>query len=187
MYVISRIRRSTDVQSYILYTARKFESSWHQLRHRWHHRLLFITVTSQWGPWRLKSPACRWFAQPFVQAQIKENIKAPRPWLFRGIHRWLVPWPLRGIHRWLVNSPYKGPVTRKMFLFDEVIMLWRLWYHRWRQNWHHDTYKCSIYIHKQAYITRNSPMKFSIPTKTTVWCPSYVCLTFALVYPRTTS
>ena len=27
-----------------------------------------------------------------------------------------------GIHRWPVNSPHKGPVTRKMFLFDEVIM-----------------------------------------------------------------
>ena len=27
-----------------------------------------------------------------------------------------------GIHRWPVNSPYKGPVTRKMFSFDDVIM-----------------------------------------------------------------
>ena len=27
-----------------------------------------------------------------------------------------------GIHRWLVNSPHKGPVMRKMFPFDEVIM-----------------------------------------------------------------
>ena len=33
-----------------------------------------------------------------IQAQIKENIKAPRPW------------PL-----WPVNSPHKGPVTRKCF------------------------------------------------------------------------
>ena len=29
---------------------------------------------------------------------------------------------LRGIHRWPANSPHKGPVTRKMFLFDDVIM-----------------------------------------------------------------
>ena len=29
---------------------------------------------------------------------------------------------VRGIHRWQVNSPHKGPVTRKMFLFDDVIM-----------------------------------------------------------------
>ena len=29
---------------------------------------------------------------------------------------------VRGIHRWLVNSPHKGPVTWKMFTFDDVIM-----------------------------------------------------------------
>ena len=28
---------------------------------------------------------------------------------------------VRGIHRWPVNSPHKGPVTRKMFPFDDVI------------------------------------------------------------------
>ena len=29
---------------------------------------------------------------------------------------------VRGIHRRPVNSPHKWPVTRKMFLFDDVIM-----------------------------------------------------------------
>ena len=29
---------------------------------------------------------------------------------------------VREIHRWPVNSPHKGSVTRKMFLFDDVIM-----------------------------------------------------------------
>ena len=29
----------------------------------------------------------------------------------------------RGIHRWPVNSPHKWPVMRKMFPFDDVIML----------------------------------------------------------------
>ena len=29
----------------------------------------------------------------------------------------------RGIHRWPVNSQHKGPVTRKMFSFDDVIMV----------------------------------------------------------------
>ena len=29
---------------------------------------------------------------------------------------------VRGIHRWPVNSPHKGPVTRKMLPFDDVIM-----------------------------------------------------------------
>ena len=33
---------------------------------------------------------------------------------------------MRGIHRWPVNSPHKGPVTRKMFPFDDVIMNKRL-------------------------------------------------------------
>ena len=27
-----------------------------------------------------------------------------------------------GIHRWPVNSPHKGPLTQKMFPFDDVIM-----------------------------------------------------------------
>ena len=38
------------------------------------------------------------------------NIKAPRHW------------PVRGIHRWPVNSTHKGLVTRKMSPFDDVIM-----------------------------------------------------------------
>ena len=29
---------------------------------------------------------------------------------------------VRRIHRWLVNSPHNGPVTRKMFSFDDVII-----------------------------------------------------------------
>ena len=32
----------------------------------------------------------------------------------------------RGIHRWPVNSPHKGPVMRKMFPFDDIIMHLRL-------------------------------------------------------------
>ena len=31
---------------------------------------------------------------------------------------------VRGIHRSPVDSPHKGPVTRKMFPFDDVIMKW---------------------------------------------------------------
>ena len=36
-----------------------------------------ITVTSQWTQWRFTSPASRLCTLPFIQAQIKENIKAP--------------------------------------------------------------------------------------------------------------
>ena len=33
---------------------------------------------------------------------------------------------VRGIHRWPVNSPHKGPVTRKMLPFDDVILYVRI-------------------------------------------------------------
>ena len=42
-----------------------------------------ITMTSQWVGWRLKSPASRLFTQPFILAQIKENIKALHHWPLR--------------------------------------------------------------------------------------------------------
>ena len=51
-------------------------------------------------------------SQPFVQAQVKENSKAPHHWPLWG--EW--------IHRWPVNSPHKGPVTREIFPFDHVTM-----------------------------------------------------------------
>ena len=60
---------------------------------------------------RLKSPASRLFAQPFVQALIKVNIKVPRHW------------PVWGEFKWPVNSPHIGPVKRNMFPFDDVIMV----------------------------------------------------------------
>ena len=43
-----------------------------------------ITMTSQWAWWRLRSPASRLFTQPFIRAQIKDNIKAPRHWPLSG-------------------------------------------------------------------------------------------------------
>ena len=61
-------------------------------------------MTLYWAQWNLKSPAFRLFTQPFVQAQIKEDIKAPRTDLCEGINRW----PL--------NSRHKGPATRKILL-----------------------------------------------------------------------
>ena len=39
-----------------------------------------ITMTSLWARWHLKSPASRLFTQPFIEAQIKENFKAPPHW-----------------------------------------------------------------------------------------------------------
>ena len=43
-----------------------------------------ITMTSWWTRLRLKSPASRLFTQSFIQAQINENIKAPRHWPLFG-------------------------------------------------------------------------------------------------------
>ena len=43
-----------------------------------------ITMSSPCAPWTLKSSASRLFAQPFVQAHIIENIKAPRQWPLWG-------------------------------------------------------------------------------------------------------
>ena len=60
--------------------------------------------------WRLKSPAFRLFTQLFVQVQIRENIKAPRHWLSEGNS------PVTG------EFPHKGPVTREIFPFDDVIV-----------------------------------------------------------------
>ena len=43
-----------------------------------------ITMTLSLSRWRFKSLASRLFAQLLVQAQIKENIKAPRRWPLCG-------------------------------------------------------------------------------------------------------
>ena len=45
---------------------------------------LSIKMTSKWVRWRLKSPASRLFIQPFIQAWLTENIKAPRHWPLWG-------------------------------------------------------------------------------------------------------
>ena len=68
-------------------------------------------MTPQRAWWRVKSPASRLFTQPFILAQIKENIKAPRHW------------PLWGEFSgdlWIPRT--KRPVTGKMFPFDDVNM-----------------------------------------------------------------
>ena len=45
---------------------------------------------------------------------------------------------VRGIHRWPTNSPHKGPVTRKMFPFDAVIMVLYIgWTVFWLDRWPH--------------------------------------------------
>ena len=52
-----------------------------------------------------------WLDQPFVQAQIKENISSTSLAF------------VRGIHRWPVDSPHKGPLTRELFPFNYFIII----------------------------------------------------------------
>ena len=68
-------------------------------------------MPSWWVRWRLKSPASWLFTQPFVQVQIKENIKAPSHWHLCGEPTG---------DRW--HSPHKRPGARKIYLIDDVIM-----------------------------------------------------------------
>ena len=84
----------------------------HWLYIHFHFQCYFITMTSLWPRWCLKSSASRLFTQPFIRAQIKIKHQSPASLAF-----------VWGIHRGPVNSPHKWPVTRKMFPFDDVIML----------------------------------------------------------------
>ena len=66
---------------------------------------------SAMAPLRLKSPASRLFTQLFKQSADQRKHQSSTSLAF-----------VRATYRWSVNSPHKGPVTRKMFPFDDVIM-----------------------------------------------------------------
>ena len=106
--------------------------------------------------WRLKSPAPRLFAQPFVQAQIKENTKALRHWPLWGesisqrAHDDVIKWKhfprnwpfLRGIP---VNSPHKGQ-WRGALMFSLICV----WIYGWVMPQSHPT---------------TGPVRFSSPVR----------------------
>ena len=84
-FVVISLIRSKLVWSICQYHSGFFH--WHWSHRKWisNHKIYwYITLRSQWASWRLKSPASRLFAQPFVQAHIKENIKVPRHWPLWG-------------------------------------------------------------------------------------------------------
>ena len=65
---------------------------------------------------------------------------------------------VRGIHWWPVNSPQKGPVTQKMFPFDDVILkthLLVLWRDYWEgfvvSNTHPGTWQSKEPLYKQPW------------------------------------
>ena len=74
-------------------------------------RIRRIKMASQWAQWRLKSPASRLFTEPFIQGADQRKHQSSASLAF-----------VRGIYRLSVNFPHKRPVTRKIFLFDDVIM-----------------------------------------------------------------
>ena len=74
-------------------------------------RSISITVLSEWAWWHLKLPASQLFTQTVYSGADLRKHKSSTSLAF-----------VRGIHQWLVISLHKGPVTRKMFLFDDVIM-----------------------------------------------------------------
>ena len=57
---------------------------------------------------------------------------------------------VRGIHRWPVNSPHKGPVTRKMFPFDDVII------------WCSSKRQCSIVVSHEEFLVA-LPLQETLP------------------------
>ena len=100
----------------------KHTVTWHKM-HTTFDPNHYCDVTMGW--WRLKSPAPRLFSQPFIRAQIKEDIKAPRHW------------PLCGEFtddRWIprTNGQWRGNVSNwwrhhalRPNSFDEL-MFWAL-------------------------------------------------------------
>ena len=74
------------------------------------------------GRWGLKSPALRLFTQPFIQAQIIANIKAPRHW------------PL-----WR-NLPVTGELVAQRASNAENVSIW------WRHHGHGIHLVCTVYI-----------------------------------------
>ena len=71
-----------------------------------------IAVTSYWVGWRLKSPASTIVYSTGYSSADQRKHQSSASLAF-----------VRVIHWWSVNSLHKWPVTRKMFPFDDVIMI----------------------------------------------------------------
>ena len=81
----------------------------------------------EWSHWPEPSARC---VRPAIASQIT-SVSTVYSTVCSGAdqrkHQSLAPLAfVRGIHRWPADSPHKGPVTRKMFPFDDVIIKTRL-------------------------------------------------------------
>ena len=81
-YTSFNYKQDTFVSKFIHLRLKPHLSETNELTHP--STCIYISMTALWARWRLKSPGSRWFTQSFVQAQIKENTKAPRYWPLRG-------------------------------------------------------------------------------------------------------
>ena len=112
-------------------------------------------MTSQWPRWHLKSPASRLFTQSFIQAQIKENIKAPRHW------------PLCGEFtgdRWIPRT--KGQLRGKCFhLMTSSCAQWNQKILLSCLSW---VFKCQSLEVMYAYITTKTNISGVIKTKISI-------------------
>ena len=120
-----------------------------------------------------RTPALRLFTQTFIQAQIKENSK------LRGVTGLCEgDSPVTG------EFPHKGPVMRKMFRFDDVIMITLNAVNKttvdvregevitsWWKLWDVITYSCRNY--RLATVIKGTP---SSPSKSN--CPSGIFTQF---------
>ena len=68
---------------------------------------------------------------------------------------------VRGIHRWPMNSPHKGPVTRKMFPFDDVIMFFGWLYTG--SMWHCLFGQYAIFIVAISFFSYRATVSIRIP------------------------
>ena len=71
----------------------------------------YLQLIKKWSSRHLNSPVPLLFVSHFIQADIKENTKAPHHCPFA-----------RGIHRSAGVSLHKGPVMRKTFPYNNVMM-----------------------------------------------------------------
>ena len=97
-----------------------------------------ITMASYWARWCLKSPASRLFTQPFIQTQIKENVKAQRHWpLWREFigDRWIprtyaqkrgkcFHWMTSSCHYTSVDVSKKWPIELRLNVNHSFFFQW---------------------------------------------------------------
>ena len=79
------------------------------------------TVCSGADQRKHQSSAWLAFVRGIHQSQVCSTVCSGADQIKRQSSAWLAF--VRGIHRWAVWSPHKGPITQKIFVFDDVIMI----------------------------------------------------------------